>query len=280
MCQICIEMIVLPSVVQLISKHHKEALISPYLEPLGIQIQPLYNFDTDQYGTFSGEIPRREGPKVTVKEKCLAGLEFSGARVGIASEGSFGPHPDFPFLTINEEWLLFIDLDQKFEIYAKSISTELNCAQISYLENAQLSDFLKQQQFPEQGLVLKRYSDQKLLDKGIQDAAQLHDLLEKHKDNWLLETDLRAHHNPLRRKNIEKAAQDLALRLQSRCPKCSTPDFSVIRTSGFLPCSLCKLQTKSYAHLHYECNCCGFHKEENRKDFLELDPEFCPHCNP
>ncbi len=273
-------MVTLPSVVQLISKHHKEALISPYLEPLGIKIQTLYDFDTDLFGTFSGEIPRSEGPKVTVKEKCLAGLAFSGARAAIASEGSFGPHPQIPFLSINEEWLVFIDLDQNLEIYSRSVSTELNYGNLSYLDKEQLINFLEQYQFPKQGMVFKRYSDQKLIEKGIQNTEQLQALLEKYRDNWLLETDLRAHQNPLRQKNIEKAAQDLALRLQSKCPDCSTPDFSVVRTSGSLPCSLCKQATKTYELLHYECKCCGFQKEEKRKDYMELDPEFCPYCNP
>jgi hypothetical protein len=273
-------MVTLPSVVQLISKHHKEALISAYLEPLGIQIQTLYDFDTDLFGTFSGEIPRREGPRITVKEKCLAGLAFSGARAAIASEGSFGPHPQIPFLSINEEWLVFIDLDQKLEIYARSVSTEISYANLNHMEKEQLANFLEQYQFPKQGMVFKRFSDQKILAKGIQDRKQLQDLLEKYQDNWLLETDLRAHQNPLRQKNIEKAAADLAERLKARCPQCTTPDFSVVRTSGNLPCSLCKLPTESYANLHFECKCCGFQKEEKRKDCLELDPEFCPHCNP
>ncbi len=273
-------MVTLPSVVQLISKHHKEALISPYLEPLGIQIQTICDFDTDLFGTFAGEIPRREGPKVTVKEKCLAGLAFSGARAAIASEGSFGPHPQIPLLCVNEEWLVFIDLDQKLEIYARSVSTELHYGHLSHLEKEQLPTFLKQYEFPKQGMVFKHYSDQKILAKGIQDTAQLQALLERNQDNWLLETDLRAHQNPLRQQNIEKAAADLAERLQARCPQCTTPDFSVVRTSGFLPCSFCQQATKSYANLHYECKCCGFQKEEKRKDRLELDPEFCPHCNP
>lgn len=273
-------MVTLPSVVQLISKHQKEALISPYLAPLGIQIQTIDHFNTDVFGTFAGEIPRKEGPKVTVREKCLAGLKHSGAIAGIASEGSFGAHPQMPFLSINEEWLVFIDLEKELEIYAKAISTELCFDRLSVANTEDLHSFLNRINFPNQGLVLKNTENQKVIEKGIQDIAQLKDLLEKHSGNWLLETDLRAHQNPLRRKNIARAALDLAQRLQALCPICQAPDFSVVQTSGALLCGYCKAPTSSYSTLHFACRKCNHTKTEHRMDKQVEDPGFCERCNP
>ncbi|MEN9742529.1 MAG: hypothetical protein RLZZ65_334 [Bacteroidota bacterium] len=266
--------------VLIVSQHLKEQIIAPIVEPLGFKFSSIQGFNTDTFGTFAGEIPRVEGPKITVREKCLAGIKFSGARAAIASEGSFGPHPQIPFLTINEEWLVFIDLEKKLEIYAKAISTELCFEKLSAVNTADLQSFLNRIDFPKQGLVLKNTDDQKVIEKGIQDIAQLQALLEKHKSNWLLETDLRAHQNPLRRKNIASAAQDLVARLQARCPICQTPDFSVVRTSGALLCSCCKAPSSSYATLHFACRKCGHKEIQQRTDKQAEDPGFCDHCNP
>jgi len=42
-----------------------------------------------------------------------------------------------------------------------------------------------------------------------------------------IETDVRAHANPTRMKNIEKATHDLISKLNSTCPNCGAPGFIV-----------------------------------------------------
>lgn len=272
-------MVAFPSQLLLSSKHHKERNLQPLFEPIGVELIVPKDFDTDAFGTFCGEIPRKEGPKLTVKEKCLAGMAHTQTRQGLASEGSFGPHPSIPFLTINEEFLIYIDLDQDFEIYGHSISLDVCHQHLTHHANDQLESFLDRIEFGAQGLVFKNVLNNETIDKGITDRRRLIDLMKKHPE-WLLETDLRAHFNPKRQKNIEQAGRDLIERMNRLCPQCKHPDFSVSSYSGLLNCSWCGNPTKSYAYLEFECKKCAHRLKEKRQDISEEDPQYCQHCNP
>ncbi|MFM6946602.1 MAG: DUF6671 family protein [Flavobacteriales bacterium] len=270
---------VLASKVLLISKHHKEQIIAPLLEKIGIQVEVIQHFDTDHFGTFTGEIPRKEGPKVTVKEKCLAGMTHARARVGLASEGSFGAHPSIPFIGANEEWLCYIDLDRHIEIYAKSLCTEMTYDAINSKELSKLPDFLLKNGFPKQGLVFTDLHTHQIIQKGIQDQEILNTLMYQF-PNWHIETDLRAHQNPLRQKNIALATEDLIKRLKSFCPQCAFPDFSVRGLSGELECAYCGSPTSSYRFQVFSCEHCHYMEKITRKDKIQEDPQYCQNCNP
>lgn len=270
---------VLASKVLLVSKHHKERIIAPLLASIGIQVEVIQRFDTDQFGTFAGEVPRVEGPKVTVKEKCLQGLIHSGQKIGIASEGSFGAHPMIPFVQVNEEWLCYIDLERQIEIYAKSSITALTHDSISSGDKAQLMGFLSKNGFPQQGMVFRDLTQNNVIQKGIQDKEVLYKLVSQF-ENWEIETDLRAHQNPLRQKNIGLATQDLIKRLTSLCPKCAYPDFSIKALIGELDCEWCGQPTSSYRYQVYACDHCQHSVEIMRNDKKLEDPQYCQNCNP
>jgi hypothetical protein len=267
-----------PSQLLLSSKHLKEQILQPLFDPYGVELTVNLDFDTDEYGTFCGATPRLEGPKITVKEKCLAGMAFANKRQGLASEGSFGPHPNFPFLTMNEEWIVFLDLDENLEVYGHSLSLEVCHQQIDY-QTAQLEHFLTSIQFGTQGLVLKDAKNGEVIAKGITKQDHLLDLIQQH-PQWLIETDLRAHLNPTRQKNIIAAGRDLIARMQSHCPQCAHPDFSVCAYSGHLKCSYCQQPTQTHQFLEYQCTNCQHKMIENRKDKDVEDPQFCNRCNP
>jgi hypothetical protein len=268
-----------PSPLLLSSKHQKEGLLQPIFESFGLSLLVNEGFDTDAYGTFCGAIPRTEGPKTTVKEKCLAGMGFAGKRQGLASEGSFGPHPNVPFLTINEEWLVYIDLERNLEIFGRSTTLEVCHAKLDCQDAEQLPTFLASCSFGPQGLVFKDTENAKVVAKGIQDLAQLEQLMHQY-PKWEIETDLRAHMNPLRQKNIIAAAKDLTDRMHRYCPKCTQPDFSVQRVSGNLLCEVCLQKTNTYQYLAYSCTHCYHQLIEQRKDKNFEDPQYCNHCNP
>ena len=73
------------------------------------------NFDTDKFGSFSGEIERTLSAKETVKQKCLAAMEKYNLDIALASEGSFGNHPLYYFTPYNEEWVVLVDLKNELE---------------------------------------------------------------------------------------------------------------------------------------------------------------------
>ncbi|MEO8416380.1 MAG: DUF6671 family protein [Ginsengibacter sp.] len=76
------------------TKHKKEKIIAPLFEAaFGIKCFAPENFDTGSLGTFTGEIERKEDPITTMRNKCLQAMQISNFDLGVASEGSFGPHP-------------------------------------------------------------------------------------------------------------------------------------------------------------------------------------------
>ena len=76
---------------------------------LGISRVIELNLDTDQLGTFTGEVERKSDPITTARNKCVVAMELSNCDLAIASEGSFGPHPSISFIPADDEFLLFID---------------------------------------------------------------------------------------------------------------------------------------------------------------------------
>ncbi|HLP23650.1 MAG TPA: hypothetical protein VK139_06380 [Microbacteriaceae bacterium] len=88
--------------------HGKLALIAPPLEQrLGWRVTEAA-VDTDAFGTFSGEIPRRHGPRDIAVAKARAGLDVVPAKFGLASEGTIGPHPAMPLVTADTELIAVV----------------------------------------------------------------------------------------------------------------------------------------------------------------------------
>ncbi len=72
------------------TKHRKEAAIAQVLEAqLGVKTVVPEQFDTDQFGTFSGEVERKDDPITTARVKCMKALELFGGDLVVASEGVF-----------------------------------------------------------------------------------------------------------------------------------------------------------------------------------------------
>ena len=91
------------------------------------------NLDTDQLGTFSGEIERIAPPLETAIQKARLGMKETGLLLGIASEGSVGPDPIVPFIHSNTEHLVLVDDEigivisetyRSFEITATTIMAQ------------------------------------------------------------------------------------------------------------------------------------------------------------
>ena len=80
-------------VICLATLHGKEqALARPFALGLGASLR-VSACDTNALGTFSGEVERPADALSTCLRKAELGMEATGLRLGLASEGSFGPHP-------------------------------------------------------------------------------------------------------------------------------------------------------------------------------------------
>lgn len=268
------------------TKHGKEQVIGPILqEKLGLNWFVDSSFDSDQFGTFTGEIKRKEDAFETVRQKCLAAMKHSKCDLGIASEGSFGAHPSYFFSSANEEVMIFIDLKNKLEIKAQSITMETNLSGKFISTRDELEDFASITQFPSHGLIVRTHPDSsESMVKGIDSWEILRSAftaLHKKHGRVYVETDMRAMHNPTRMKHIESVAQQLITKIQSTCPSCKTPGFSVQKVIRGLRCTQCNHRTQRVLSLISICQKCNFTTEKKYPYGKKTeDPMFCDVCNP
>ncbi|MCY7352181.1 MAG: hypothetical protein LH606_16200 [Cytophagaceae bacterium] len=268
------------------TKHEKEKVIAPILEKsLGVFCFVNENFDTDLLGTFTGEIERELDPITTARQKCLMAMELTNCDLGLASEGSFGPHPSLFFICADDEFLIFIDKKNNLEIVVRelSIATNFNGKEIKTEE--ELLQFANSVNFPSHGLILRKDRvDNNDIIKGITEINRLKEAFNKLFDKFksvYAETDMRALYNPSRMKVIEAATQKLITKINSLCPQCSKPGFGITDAKRGLKCSLCGLPTSTILNYIYVCQHCQYTKEEMypHKKTTE-DPMYCDYCNP
>ncbi|QJP35466.1 hypothetical protein F0365_14190 [Nonlabens sp. Ci31] len=268
------------------TKHEKEKVIAPLLEKgLGVVCFIQEGFDTDTLGTFTGEIERELDPIAAARQKCLMAMEGSNCDLGIASEGSFGPHPSIFFVSADDEFLIFIDKKNKLEIIVRELSTETNFNGSDIKNEQELLDFADAVKFPSHGLILRKSkTDNSYIIKGITNLEDLkksfHLMLEKFNTVYA-ETDMRAMYNPSRMTVIKNAAKKLVDKVNSCCPQCNIPGFGVTDVKKGLECSWCGSPTNSALSFIYSCQKCPFEKEEmypHKKTSEE--PMYCDFCNP
>ncbi len=266
--------------------HKKEVVLAPLFEQkLGVKAFVPKNYDTDSFGTFTGEVERKENTLNTVRQKCLQALKFYNYDLGIASEGSFGPHPIIPFLPANEEIIIFIDLKNDLEIIGRKIEIETNFSSREVESYKELEEFAKNSKFPSHGLILKCSDDKKSpILKGINQWKLLKSSfvdLKSFGSKILVETDMRAMHNPTRMNTIKKAGEALVEKINSKCPSCFIPGFGITSASPGLPCEFCGSPTKSIKSYTYHCHKCSYETiEEFPKGKFTEDPMYCDYCNP
>lgn len=268
------------------TKHEKEKVIAPLLESaLGVACFTNPAFDTDTLGTFTGEIEREQDPIKTARQKCLLAMELSQCDLGVASEGSFGPHPSMFFVSADDEFLIFMDKKNNLEIIVREISTETNFNGKEVESWQELLDFANTAKFPSHGLILRKSKDDHAeIVKGITDEHTLkeaYDSLHEKYGRAYVETDMRAMFNPSRMQVIDAAARKLVSKIEAVCPSCGTPGFGVTDAKKGLPCGLCGLPTKSTLSHISVCQHCKHEKEDfypNQK--TSEDPMYCDYCNP
>lgn len=266
--------------------HGKESVIAPILEKhLGVKCIVPSNFDTDFFGTFTGEIERETDPLTTARKKCLMALEYGLADMVLASEGSFGPHPLIPFMPADDEWLFFVDKKNDLEVFAREVSSATNFASAVVRNMRELMNFASRAQFPSHALIVHpSENDLSRIVKGITDKDALQKLFLEYlaiSGSAFVETDMRAMHNPSRMAVIEKATEKLVKKLTSTCPVCNTPGFSIADARLGLPCEICNTPTKTPMYYILRCTKCGFESQEQPAHKKKFEtPMFCNNCNP
>lgn len=274
----------------LATMHQKEQAIAPILQQeLKLNVIVPDNFNTDVYGTFTREVKRPATQIETAKLKIKKALELTGERIGIASEGSFYPYPNFPLVSCNREIIVLIDLENDLELIGDVVSTETNHSYQTVSSVEQAIEFASKIGFPEHALIVTTRQNPTPEDeifKGITDLEEL-----KHRVQYLLaksakgtihlETDMRAMYNPTRMKVIEQATYDLVKKFQQKCPNCAYPGFALVERKSGLVCSLCHLPTSMIKAEIYQCKKCHYSEEKLYPNGVTTaDPTYCNYCNP
>ena len=266
--------------------HGKEKIITPLFQnELKIKCEVPKDFNTDKFGTFSGEIERVQNPLETARAKAFSALSITKESIAIASEGSFGPHPESPFVTGNEELVIFIGIENNLEIIGRHFTENTNLNHQSIKNLSDLREFIHRVGFPKHGIILKsndsNYSEK--IFKDFKNFISLETKVLKVLDEGKIvnaETDMRAMNNPTRMKAIERAVKNLAENIKSLCPECNAPGFSIIEAIRGLPCELCNIPTNGIKGYKFCCKKCKFYREEENCSKTFQDPTFCDYCNP
>lgn len=263
----------------LVTQHDKGKLIAPSLRSLGIRVVENSNWDTDQLGTFAGEIERKQSPEGCALAKAKQAIALTGLDIGLGSEGSFGGGPMPGIVNWNEEILCYYQPQHERVIYARAsgpfhgeVHTLNSDADLHKLQEA--SELGQRWVLRIEDEILKGLTFEEV-EKALEIASSLGKL------TWPLnvEPDLRAMHCPERQAMIRKAADDLARRLQACCPQCNAPNFVVKELEPGLPCEQCSLPTKQPHTEVLSCAECGFSQSQSVAQ-TAADPRFCDWCNP
>ena len=270
--------------------HRKEDAIAPCLESaLGMKTRVPSDFNTDGFGTFTRDVKRPADQLTTARLKAAAALTATGETLAIASEGSFGPHPQIPFVPCDRELVLLLDRQHQLEIVGETLSTETNHrSQIIHTPDEAFA-FAEAVGFPTHGVVIMpaaQNSPPETIVKGICTETQLIEavslaLSQSPEGTAHIEADMRALYNPTRMKVIAKATQDLIRAIDQCCPSCGCPGFSIIQHQPGLPCALCGLPTLLTLSVTYHCQRCQFQENKRAPNAQQMaDPADCPYCNP
>lgn len=275
--------------VALATMHAKEkAIAKPFARQLAASISVPIGIDTDALGTFTGEIPRAGTMIDAARAKAILAMDATGLRYGLGSEGSFGPHPYFPFIPRNTEVLLFVDQASDIEICETFVTHRTNYQNVTCRPGQDISDFLKSIRFPQHAVVVTPNTPITGMPpiKGVRSAADLTEAIlnvsQASSDRVVqIVTDMRAHLNPTRMAVIRALANRLAQRLARRCPECGTPGFGVVDLARGLPCGWCGEPTQMALAKVLRCARCSLETRDRIKGVPETaDPGSCEHCNP
>lgn len=187
--------------VVLTTKHGKERFVArPFGSAMGVTVRVAVDIDTDTLGTFTGEIARVGTPREVAISKARLGLLSTGEKLGLASEGSFGPHPHIPWLALDQEMLAFVDLQLGIEVVESVVTDKTNFGHCRAWHVEDLGKFIQSSLFPSHALIVRPNDGIKpgFLFKGIVDNHALTSavaLCSSASDDWLalVETDMRAH---------------------------------------------------------------------------------------
>jgi len=273
------------AVVAMGTMHGKEQQVAPaFAAELGARVIAPAGIDTDQFGTFTGEVTRTLAPMAAADAKARMAMRAAGVHYGLASEASYDTW--FGVLPVHEEILVFVDDSRDIRVVEGVNVPGAPGAPRLVDGGEQAVAAARDFGFPGQAAAVKAGVADRLrvFGKGISDARALIEVVDAAvaaadtHQAWL-EPDLRAHHNPSRREVIAALGNRLARRLATPCPRCACPGYGKVAVSEGLACQACGCPTSLIAADIHGCPACEHRSTVVRTGAL-AEQRFCPQCNP
>lgn len=265
--------------------HGKERQVAPaFAAELGARVVAPAGINTDQFGTFAGEVTRTLAPLAAATAKARLAMRVAAVPYGLASEASY--HTTFGVLAMHEEILVFLDDVRRIQV-VEGINTAGAPGYPQLVHDAAAAvDAARGFGFPGQGAVVKASVGGQLtvFGKGITTTEALIEVAAAaltaaaDAQAWV-EPDLRAQHNPSRRAVLQVLAGRLARRIATACPACACPGYGNVAVRDGLPCADCGWPTSLIAADIQGCPACA-HRSTVARAAVAAEPRFCPQCNP
>lgn len=272
--------------IALATMHGKERQIAPaFDQALGWEVV-VADLDTDQFGSFDGEVPRTLTPAQAAVAKAKLGAKQLGLRYGLGNEGTIGHHPQFPLLTSDAELIAFVDTELGLQLITSHISPEIVAVRIELPDDPNLEKLAELSQLKDHAVnLVAEGGKDRILRKGITSLAELKTAVAEAQlppgtKRILLESDFRAMYSPSRQKNITACAEKAAQRLAMLCPGCEYFGWGLVRYEYGLPCQSCGFENEHLARFGIN-GCVRCHKEESVElGRIYAEPASCLSCNP
>ncbi len=268
--------------------HGKRAAIAPALAgDVGLILDVAPGIDTDALGAFTGEIARPGTMEETAILKARLGLEASGLHLAVASEGSYGAHPRFPFIPGGLEMIVLVDDALGLVIKETMIAGQTNYQHTTAAWADALTDFLSRASFPSHGLIVRP-------NRSTPGAAPS---LRKGAPRRLQRRFLRARANPRTR---SPSCNRTCVRTAIPRAWPSSPNWlsaspigwrGCVRSAGrrvgasSAPNAACRVRnaggpTELAQAEIWGCGACGERRASPRSDGMAAAARHCPWCNP
>lgn len=271
--------------VALATKHGKLSQIGPWIETLNGWTVELAEIDTDQYGTFSGEVARKKSPRDTAIAKAKAAADLLESEYGLASEGTIGAHPAHPWTNSDHEILALIRRNDDFVLTETFLSPQIQAHSEEIDQNTDLDAVAAKLDLPFHAAIIVAVGTADIvLHKGVHDPndfkQKITEAFSSGKKLLRVENDFRAMHSPSRQANISQCAELLVNRIATLCAVCQEIGFGKVSYEYGLPCSECERLVLSVANAErHACVSCE-HTELRPLDRVFVDPSRCDFCNP
>lgn len=263
-------------VVSMGTMHGKQNQFQPaFLRWHDATVHATRHVDTDAFGTFTGETPRTLTAVDAAIAKAEAAMRESGSALALATEASYATAAAGLGPVVHEEIAVFVDERRNIRIVERVRSYARVLAPRTVHGAGEAQRYLTAVGFPGQGVILRLHDDSVIKGLTSWDDIRAH----LNGQPVTIEADLRAHHNPIRRRALRRISWMLAARLCTTCPACATPGFGNTDVVMGLPCATCGAPTRTVRADVKSCASCD-HRVVERRPVAVADPGTCDECNP